>query len=39
MLMTGLTISPEFWRMIEESRQQRTIPLDEIRSELLADEQ
>ncbi len=34
-----LEASPEFWRMIEERRREPTVPFDEIKAELLADEQ
>ena len=30
--------SPEFWRMIEETRRMPTIPLDKVKAELFADE-
>lgn len=30
--------SPEFWRMIEERRRDRTVRLEDVEAELLADE-
>ena len=30
--------SPEFWRMIEERRREPTVPLEDIKAELFADE-
>ena len=31
--------SPEFWRMIEEARRMPTMPLEEVKARLLADDQ
>ena len=33
-----LEASPEFWRMIEERRREPTIPLEDLKAELFADE-
>jgi prevent-host-death family protein len=33
-----LEASPDFWRLIEERRREPTVPLAEIKEELLADE-
>ena len=34
-----LEASPEFWRMIEERRREPTVPLEDIKAELFADEE
>jgi prevent-host-death family protein len=34
-----LEASPEFWRMIEERRREPTIPLEDIKAELFADDE
>jgi prevent-host-death family protein len=33
-----LEASPEFWRMIEERRREPTVPWEDVKAELLADE-
>jgi hypothetical protein len=33
----GYMTSPEFWRMIEETRSQPTVPLKEVEAELFSD--
>jgi hypothetical protein len=34
----ALEASPSFWRMIEERRREPTVPLEDIKAELFADE-
>jgi hypothetical protein len=35
----SLEASPSFWRMIEQRRREPTVPFDDIKAELLADQQ